>query len=742
MAVVADELLLVVKSNITQAMAGLSAVETKAGGLGGAFKKGAGIATKAIGGIGIAAGAIGIASATMATGFEKGMAQIEALVGVPKDEMEELKDAALDMGKHYGVSADDAASGLFFLKSAGLDTTTAIEALNLSAQASAIGLGDMEDLANTATTAMTNFGDQGVNAARAFDDIATAARLAKADPSELGRIMNMNSASASLVGMTYEDMAGTLALLTRKFGDSRKAGTGMEGILRKLIKPSKMATDMLDEIGISAEDFQKILADDLPGGLHQLDKAFADNGISQSEWLGKVFEDGEAIKAAAAVIGTSGDEINEIYDGMADSQGALQEGWGVMEDTASVKFAKMKEGIKSALIPIGLTILDVVVPAISTLVDWITTGVEWFSDFITGASEVSSGFAPVFDTLSSLVDYFKTVFDTGDSLNDYLAEMPEWFQPVVQALGDLVAYFKDNWQDIYDNIVETWEEVWSYIEPVVTDIADFLQDNFADIVAFISDNMDAIKEVIDIVMGVVKRTWERFWNAIKDHIKPIWDAIRKIIEGVLDVIKGIIQTVLGVITGDWDRAWEGIKMIFGGVWDAMVGILQLAWEAIQTVFDVGLAAIGSAWDVFWSTLGNGITAVFDGIVGVLKGVLNTIISVLEGAINAAIYLINGAIDNFNQIPLAPDLPNVREVSIPRLASGGTVASAGSVLVGEYGPEMLNLPQGARVTPLNNDSGAGGGIVIENVNSYGADSLDVARDIGWELTKRGVATAWA
>ena len=44
------------------------------------------------------------------------------------------------------------------------------------------------------------------------------------------------------------------------------------------------------------------------------------------------------------------------------------------------------------------------------------------------------------------------------------------------------------------------------------------------------------------------------------------------------------------------------------------------------------------------------------------------------------------------------------VKLPGLASGGTLTSAGSVVVGEYGPEILNLPRAASVVPLDVKSG--------------------------------------
>ena len=559
MAVVADELLLIVKSNVTQALAGLEAVEQKAGGLGGKVKKGVKLAAAAVAGIGIAAVGVGVVSAKLAVDFGRDMAQIEALVGVPKDEMDVLRAAALRMGSDFGVSAGEAAAGLFFLKSAGLETSDAIAALESSAMASAIGLGAMEDLANTATTAMTNFG---LDSTEAFDTIATAAKLAKADPAALGKIMNENSASAALVGMRYDDMAGTLALLTRKFGDANAAGTGMGGILRKLVKPSAMATDMLDGIGVSAAEFQELLANDLPYGLRVLDDAFADSGVSQSEWIGKVFEDGEAIKAAAAIIGTESEEIAEVFSGIHNSAGALQEGWTVMEETASVKFAKMKEGIMSALIPVGEVILTHAIPAIEAFVRVDTEG--------RGVVE-----RPAQRKLRH--DHWHGWFlrlghrRRGDSPS--LVGRKFWGNRCDARSGRVL-----NPSNLGRNLDLPGAGRHRHPGPHRHD-----------------------RRHHPGILGRQLRPHPRLHPARAGHHSTCLVSCRfgmrsrvtscrsgtpsaASSRGPSDVINGpgIIQTVMAIVTGDWDKAWEGIKSILSGVWEILIGIVVGAWELLQT----------------------------------------------------------------------------------------------------------------------------------------------------------------
>lgn len=73
-------------------------------------------------------------------------------------------------------------------------------------------------------------------------------------------------------------------------------------------------------------------------------------------------------------------------------------------------------------------------------------------------------------------------------------------------------------------------------------------------------------------------------------------------------------------------------------------------------------------------------------------------------VNAWIKILNGVINGINAIasPIATLSGNAafQIPAIPMLAKGGTITGSGTVLVGEQGPEFLNLPTGATVTPLD------------------------------------------
>lgn len=722
MAVVADELLLMVRANVGQAMAGLSAVEAKASGMGTKIMGAGKLAGKALLGVGAVAGVIGVAAGKMSLDFEKSMAQIEALVGVPKDEMKELEDAALRMGKEFGVSADDAAGGLFFLKSAGLDTADAITALEQAAAASAMGLGSMEDLANTATTAMSNFG---ITSEQAFDDITTAARLAKADPSELGRIMNRNSATANLLGLSYEELGGLSALLTRKFGDASMSGTALGAVMNKMVKPSMQAKDMLAKIGMTSKQMQESVSEKgLTGALFDLNDAFAEQGIATADWIAKVMEDSRGIKGAAAILGTGGKELDEIMQGMNDSTGSLAAGWDVMAETGSVKLKKAFESIKSALIPIGDAIVKVVVPAIEIVAGWITKLVEMFQGPASGAlGTFSTKFQDVFGTIVTAVrntigfivdhwhdvtDIFTDVFGSSD-VSGNLGEIASVFQDVFGTIASTIQgaadYIVSHWDEIMaafrttlQTLKDVWDEIYAVVQPIIAAFIDFVMTQVGEFMTWWNDIWPMLKEVIVKVLEVVQRIWQRAWGAIKDHLLPIFKAIMKIVGGALDIIKGIIKTVLAIITGHWGAAWEGIKQILSGVWEIIQGVVEGGWEIIKTVWDAGIAFIKNAWDVFWTILGEGIKGIWEGIVAGVKAGVNAVLGVIEGFINGAIANINAVISLANKVP-GIEIGTISQISVPRLATGGTVMSSGLAMVGERGPELVGLPRGASVMPL-------------------------------------------
>lgn len=97
-----------------------------------------------------------------------------------------------------------------------------------------------------------------------------------------------------------------------------------------------------------------------------------------------------------------------------------------------------------------------------------------------------------------------------------------------------------------------------------------------------------------------------------------------------------------------------------------------------------------------NTFSNLGTSIGNAISGAVKSGINGVISLIERTINSAIRLINGGIRLINLIP-GVYVGSINTLSLPRLAKGGVLTEATTVVAGEYSGAKSN-PE--IVTPQN------------------------------------------
>jgi len=174
--------------------------------------------------------------------------------------------------------------------------------------------------------------------------------------------------------------------------------------------------------------------------------------------------------------------------------------------------------------------------------------------------------------------------------------------------------------------------------------------------------------------------------------------------GFVIVMLEELGIMLGLSTGS-----VGVLMV------ALIGLaiwLEKEWGIISQMWDVHKLYRAQDWEKFKTQ----ILGIWDDILYGIKWTVNQIIE--------AINWMTGALNEIPGINIKPisklTLPTLGETPLPvgskenrypKLATGGNIFSSGMAMVGERGPEILNLPRGAQVTPL---SKAGTKITI-NIN---------------------------
>ena len=191
-----------------------------------------------------------------------------------------------------------------------------------------------------------------------------------------------------------------------------------------------------------------------------------------------------------------------------------------------------------------------------------------------------------------------------------------------------------------------------------------------------------------------------YFSGIVGFASGLLKGVVNVAGGLLDALGGVIDFVTGIFTGNWEKAWTGIKEIFGGVFTALVGLVKTPFNAV---------------------------------IGLVNGVVNGINKALGGI------KIPDWVPKFGGKNFGLKIP-----TIPMLATGGTIKYSGIAIVGENGPELVNLPKGAQVVSNSatkdilskRKSTSKGGIVI-NIAKL-ADSIVVREDKDIDRIVEGIA----
>ena len=191
----------------------------------------------------------------------------------------------------------------------------------------------------------------------------------------------------------------------------------------------------------------------------------------------------------------------------------------------------------------------------------------------------------------------------------------------------------------------------------------------------------------------------KFWPMIKDAMEMLGGLkyeFETALSGVKDIFMGIWNILAGVFQGDFGRLWKGLKQVGKGLFKVLVASLSVMVKsllAILIALPLKLARM----------IGKKIK---DG----LKGAM-------------------------------PKIPGIK-----LFASGG-VSSGGLAIVGEQGPELVNLPSGARVHSNAASRRMGGNSIHVHVNGrVGASDAEirdiankVAREINLRMNRTGSAS---
>jgi len=318
----------------------------------------------------------GKAAMKMSMEYEASLSKVIGLVGIAREQVNAWSEDILKMAPEVGKNPKELADALYFITSAGIRGAEAMEVLEMSAKASAAGLGETKTVADLVTSAMNAYGIANLSAADATDILVATVREGKAEATALASTMGMVLPIASAMGVTFDQVGAGIAAMTRTGTSAATASMQLRQILNSLIKPSHGAEVALEAMKTSSAELRKTIRED------GLLKALMDiNDLTKKygeTTMGKVFPNIRALSGVLDIMGKNlGDNIT-IFANLKDSLGSLARAFSAASDTMKFKFNVASATAQVAMKKIGDYVLQFILPIFEWLSGILSKLSKWF----------------------------------------------------------------------------------------------------------------------------------------------------------------------------------------------------------------------------------------------------------------------------------------------------------------------------------------------------------------------------
>jgi TP901 family phage tail tape measure protein len=196
--------------------------------------------------------AFGATSIKTAGDFEAAMNRVAGITRATGVEFQQLENLAKELGATTQFSASQAADAMGFLAMAGFDTNQIMEALPGTLELAAAGSLDLARAADIASNVLTGYGLQAEEVGRVNDVLALASISANTNVEQLGNAFKFVAPVASAMGVTIEESAAAIGIMSDAGIQGEMAGTALRNILAELAKES-------DTLGVSVYDTNGVM---------------------------------------------------------------------------------------------------------------------------------------------------------------------------------------------------------------------------------------------------------------------------------------------------------------------------------------------------------------------------------------------------------------------------------------------------------------------------------------------------
>lgn len=311
--------------------------------------------------------AIGAASAIYAYKYEKSMMKVAGINRQSAKDMRLYRREMDALARSTGQGPAALADALYFVTSTGFKGAEAMKILEWSAKGAAMGMGETQVVADSLTTALAAYEGTGLTAARAMDILTSAIRVGKAEPAEFASRIGDVAANAAHLGVTFEDVSASIALMTAKGIKTAEAVTSINNFMLGLTKGTKAGAKYLEEHNSSYYKLREVLkTQGVIAALREVKRLSDLSGFKKTdETLKTIIPNIRSLRAVWGILGGTGKRMKETFDAVKNSSGEALGTFRIWEKTDVGKLQRAWASFLVSLKSLGVILL----PGITTLVE-------------------------------------------------------------------------------------------------------------------------------------------------------------------------------------------------------------------------------------------------------------------------------------------------------------------------------------------------------------------------------------
>lgn len=252
------------------------------------------------------------------------------------------------------------------------------------------------------------------------------------------------------------------------------------------------------------------------------------------------------------------------------------------------------------------------------------------------------------------------------------------FEGIIALIVGALDFLVTSVQNFGTNAKEKFAQFSEGAKGIFNNLKDVLLVWWENVKDFFSKGYDWIIEKTSIFgTWIVNNGFGKWIASVVDKVKVFWNNLKSQFQKFLGG-DGFLATFVR-------SGLNGLKFIFENTIGRIINIVKGLFNGLKTfIFD-------------W---------INSGFLNAISNLFNSIKDRIGSGINEMINVLNKIIDKYNSIAMVPDIPHVPPVNFGGMKDGGIVGNGGLAVIGEAGPELVNIPSGASVTPLPANLGMG------------------------------------